>query len=416
MKHHFLQVSLVKLNPIARLSPVGLAWCLGGAITFAAPGLAAPYGIPIPPGPFIVPVPCFNYYACYEIAPPHVVPGKEASVGNVRANEYDRDQFFNYSTGQNLMFDGVNILPQSGLRNTFFPVGIQVDALANKNDMYFEELVSDRVSLLFSVENDKFGQSIFAKQPKPLVDIPFSDAVLWSRSEGVFGDKIHGYGPLVVGGDTSKVIDPQPVYPITKTNNLVDLDALDVWGPEGGFVDQHEFSNANCFSPVGDTLYGQSASIFCDEGDIGLIPLISQLDIARAIGIPDPLAPLIDVDALMASNRRTNFLFSVRPLNRYDYDGGLSLDGAEVWVLYTYGGLYAHPLNHGGHRWDTAFNLRQYLIDQGFGDMGIPGQPGDVNLDALEAVPGPLPILGVGAAFGWSRKLRAKIRMSRQTH
>lgn len=29
-------------------------------------------------------------------------------------------------------------------------------------------------------------------------------------------------------------------------------------------------------------------------------------------------------------------------------------------------------------------------------------------------VPGPLPVMGVGVAFGWSRKLRARIRLSQR--
>jgi hypothetical protein len=95
-------------------------------------------------------------------------------------------------------------------------------------------------------------------------------------------------------------------------------------------------------------------------------------------------------------------LFSVRPI------GGL--DGAEIWDWSGVPGDLAVPLIHGGHAWDTAFDLRGKLIAEGFGDMALSTTPlgQDVNLDAIEAasVPAPLPFLGVGAAFGSIRKLR----------
>ena len=52
-------------------------------------------------------------------------------------------------------------------------------------------------------------------------------------------------------------------------------------------------------------------------------------------------------------------------------------------------------------------------MNQGFSDPALStAQPGDdVNLDALEAasVPGPLPVIGLVSAFGFTRRLRRRI-------
>jgi hypothetical protein len=136
-----------------------------------------------------------------------------------------------------------------------------------------------------------------------------------------------------------------------------------------------------------------------------------------AIGL-DPASP-VDVDGLMTNLSGTldpgglpylKMLFSVRPI------GGL--DGAEIWDWSGVPGDLAVPLSHGGHAWDTAFDLRGKLIAEGFGDMALSTTPlgQDVNLDAIEAaskVPGPLPLLGIGAAFGFSRNLRKRIKGSK---
>jgi hypothetical protein len=43
------------------------------------------------------------------------------------------------------------------------------------------------------------------------------------------------------------------------------------------------------------------------------------------------------------------------------------------------------------------------------------GSNASIRLGTLEAVPGPLPLFGAGAAFGWSRRLRTRARLARVT-
>lgn len=52
-----------------------------------------------------------------------------------------------------------------------------------------------------------------------------------------------------------------------------------------------------------------------------------------------------------------------------------------------------------------AFGVRSSILDENFGTVNI------TNFSAANAdVPAPLPLLGAGAAFGWSRRLKQRIR------
>ena len=64
-----------------------------------------------------------------------------------------------------------------------------------------------------------------------------------------------------------------------------------------------------------------------------------------------------------------------------------------------------------------AFNQRINPIDGSVISTDVFGNPrttngrGDIGAVQLAAsVPGPLPLLGIGAAFGWSRRLRRRLR------
>lgn len=69
---------------------------------------------------------------------------------------------------------------------------------------------------------------------------------------------------------------------------------------------------------------------------------------------------------------------------------------------------------HGGDLSDTAFNLRQTMIDKGFPDPILSNSGAEVNDHAIEAasyeyippVPRPIPVYGLASAFGLTRRLR----------
>lgn len=361
---------------------------------------AAPYGQPIPPGPFVDPFPGS------ALPEPKYIPGKEISFGNLTAQEGDRDQFFVNTPGQAVFFDGVGITPQSGLRNSHNYGNLQVDAIANIRDVLFQELRSNNTNLIFSIQNDRWGNTLYAEHPDGKIS-------LWSNTKGVVGNIFSSLGTLV-NGVTAQVIDSDPSYPIANTGQLIDIDGLEVWGNEPtspGYNTGPDDSNydANVFSPEGDGPF----SVSCVD-PLSNCHTYSQAEMAAAIGRSD-LASSIDIDGLMTyfsndtDSQGKNYLemnFSIRPIDGFD--------GAEIWTWDGRPGNLATALVHGGHSWDTAFNLRGTLIGQGFPDMALStalsGE--DVNLDAMEAVsvPGPVPLLGLGFAFESTRRLRRRIK------
>jgi hypothetical protein len=419
----FKVTKTLSISPVMGLGRLALTACLAAfvgtpALLESGAAKAQPYGNPIPPGPFVIPAPGFH------LPLPVNVPGKEVSFGNLTALEGDRDQLFATAPGQAVFFDGVRRLPQSGLRNAWNFDGLQVDAMANTQlpqggDVLFQAVRNDSTWLLFSVQNDRYGNAIFAEAPRT------GKICLWSingckstnNTPEVVGANFAGFGALLKNGNPSEVLDPSTTYPVTADGHLIDVDGLEVWGPEPDLGynpgTNDPASDANVFSAEGDSTF----SVKCRAANT--CHTYFRDEIAVAIGL-DP-ASLVDVDGLMTNLSGTldpgglpylKMLFSVRPI------GGL--DGAEIWDWSGVPGDLAVPLIHGGHAWDTAFDLRGKLIAEGFGDMALSTTPlgQDVNLDAIEAastVPGPLPLLGVGAAFGFSRNLRKRIKTSKSS-
>ena len=64
-------------------------------------------------------------------------------------------------------------------------------------------------------------------------------------------------------------------------------------------------------------------------------------------------------------------------------------------------------------RWNGSAQLIN-PIDQSVITTDVYGNPrtflGRRDAGAVQTVPGPLPVLGCGAAFGWSRRLRRRLR------
>ena len=104
------------------------------------------------------------------------------------------------------------------------------------------------------------------------------------------------------------------------------------------------------------------------------------------------LVELMDVDATMASGEQ--LLYSIAPLPLSQFDPALpDFDGGEIFV-YDGPGTATRFLRHGGHDWDTAFD-----VVATFANLGVMSE----NINALEAVATPEPascILMLLAAVG----------------
>lgn len=283
------------------------------------------------------------------------LPGLELpQPRNVPGKEFStRSDFDTNATpkpGQSLFWDGLG-----GTANAIqYSATRQLDALANEFDALFDAVRQNTTNLLLSFQGDFGERSIYAIDPTGNISV-------WATN------------------DTIK--SPPP--------NAFDLDALEIWGPD-------QVADGNMFSLEADVLPdgSSSASVVKRMGDGSVQVKYSRLAIANAIGRPD-LEGVIDLDALMVNG--DSLLFSIQSIAGFD--------GGEIWDWS--GSGPANFLSFGGKTWNTDFNLQSYFSDQGFAIN-------TENIDAMEAasVPGPLPVLAVSAAFGWSRRLRKR---SRQT-
>ena len=273
-------------------------------------------------GPFAIPE------AGPIIPSPLQVPGKEFT------DNFDRDALGNLDSLQNIAWDGAG-----GTADSFdydgddvFDFNLQVDAQANLADTLFFEVISDQSALLFSVETDP---DIYFEQRQ----VPLGD--LWADD----------------------------VTDIDNMNTVFDLDSLEVWGLDGP-----GFDDSDRFSLLGDpefTGFGKT-SVFAYDSDNDIVtPYISTFELANAIGVPEAL---FDLDGLMIFDLDENaefengdlVLFSIQPI------ASVGIDGGEIYVYEK--GVGASFLFHGGHLWDTAFDVS--------GTFNLASE----NVDALEAV------------------------------
>lgn len=319
-------------------------WLLPVLATFTIPtgnALAANvnYGVPTPPGPFVLPLPGEGLPA------PVNVPGKEFTT-KLNTNFAGAP-----APGQSLIWDGLG-----GTAN-IHDYGVEVDALANPGDVLFSEVIGNRTNLLLSMQGDQHQRSIYAISPGGSIR-------LWA---------------------TNQTIKTPP--PVGNPPAPFDLNGLEVWGPDATW-------DAFSFSPAFDRLPGNISASVVDA--ISDTVVYTQQNIATAIGRPD-LGSAIDLDALMQDGSR--IIFSIQPIDVFD--------GGEIWVWDGSSANSAQFLQFGGHTWNTAFDLQGYFGSYGY-DIGTE------NVDALEAasVPGPLPFAGLAAAFGFSRRLRSRLKGS----
>ncbi|NCR46763.1 MAG: PEP-CTERM sorting domain-containing protein [Microcystis aeruginosa SX13-01] len=371
-----------------------LSSCLLLGVTVApSQVLAGPFNSP---GPFVNPV-------GDGVPFPPQVPGKEYS------EDLDRNGYPSHTPnpGQVIAWDGTggttntsNFLtlwnPQSGIAA---PDPFQVDALANRKDFLFYEVIEDQVPLVFSTglpggPRTAFDNYIFYERPnhKVLLPFPYKEIGVWATPA-----QINQVEPNNVEGLELWAPVQDPTVPLEDRVNSVLLQ-----GPEIPVDD------ANRYSLFGDPL---GCSVFKSNGDC----LFLKADIATAI---TPLFPglditdaKIDLDGLMTWEN--DILFSLKPIDGNndgsitDNDPSKDLDGGEIFVW-----LSTEPsakfLIHGGHVWDTVFNVKDTVEDW----TGL--RPGTENIDALEAVATPEPstflsllTLGsLGAASTLKRKLK----------
>lgn len=314
---------------------------------------------------------------------PANVPGKEYS------HHADIDASGALAPMQNLAWDGTGntwnsirypVPPPPGGGPP--PTGINVDAIASRQDYLFDSVVRDAAALLVTIDYGAMG----AVQPvvSDYESIYFQSAGANSTA-GIWAQGVLPGAPPTSEIHTAAVQASAVRDPSHQFEGL-NPTGLEVWGPEVNEDTAVSNATATMFSTNDDRLY--RVSVFEYDPTTGAVaPYIMQAQIIQAIGFAGTMqeAELIDLDALMVNDvaRDGQFgpgdsiLFSIAPL--FDATGSILLyDGGEIWRWnFDDGPMGAAFLNHGGYVWDT-----QNSVSAIFGTL-------DENIGGLEAVPEP---------------------------
>jgi hypothetical protein len=285
------------------------------------------------------------------------VPGKEYS--NNLDHTYDQlsspGQTVNWD-GAGGTSDGLNFSSTGGFprveEGTF--IQQQVDALGNGGDYLYDEVTTNFAPLLFSVSPGTHSPALEAAH--------------------IYYENTDGSGGVWA---TPGQINSTPVGTTGAPAPLSDVDGLEIWG--GTDTSHYSLTGdaINGLTSVYSTTGGSSATTYIDQPTIN-----SALQGLLNMGgghIPDLHGLHIDVDAMMLSDQfgtqetfdhGDRILFSVAPLE--DSLMATIFDGGEIFELIG-GSSSATYLSHGGHLWDTAFDVA--------GTFGLMSE----NINALEA-------------------------------
>ncbi len=240
------------------------------------------------------------------------VPGKEYS------DNADRTSSGTPDPGQTLLWNGIGVT-KDGID---YPTYGQVDAMANPGDAFFDGIMNDSVALVFSTT---FEDKIFFELPR------IGSGGIWSKANQI----------------NSQGVD--------------DVDALELWGPQ-------KQPDAFYYSVYGDATIDPltgvvvAGAVFDQSNNV----IFTNQEITKAVNKVTQLnLRTVNLDAMMVS--RDEIIFSVDSIE------GL-LDGGEIFVYDQSTGNSAF-LEHGGHLWDTNFNVMK--------TFGTTSE----NINALEAVP-----------------------------
>jgi hypothetical protein len=301
--------------------------------------------------------------------PSRAIPRPSVAAGKDFSDVRDRDAAGAPDPEQVVAWDGSggvrDSFDYSGTRPVPLDQDIEVDGIGAGGDALFQALRDNQAALLFSVETDP--------------------NIMFERETGLPASPA-GFGVWATALD------------IDAMNPPLDTDGLEVWGS-----DQNDDSDR--YSLAGDPpLAGAGkVAIWSFTPPLGpSAPHTQTSDLAAAMdmqyggpGVGGPvwshLVELMDVDAIMTFGPRVTF--SIRPLDLAPFStpGGPLLptfDGGEIFE-YDSAAVPTRFLNHGGHLWDTAFDVR--------GTFHLNHE----NIDAIEAAAVPEPSCLVLCVLAW---------------
>jgi PEP-CTERM motif len=309
------------------------------------------------------------------------IPTPSQVTGKDFSDHFDRDLLGVPDPEQNVAWDGSggvrDSFDYSGSRPPNLAQDMQVDALGNNGDALFDSLRADRSALIFSV----------------------GDAAAGIGDANIYLEHAASYS-----GPKAPSIWATPLE-IDAMTGIHDVDGLEVWGDD--LVD-----DSDRYSLYGDPFFDLAPGISEKVAVWGYTagastPHTLTRDLAIAmdlqfvgIGLGGPLygqlVESMDVDAMMVSGARLTF--SIAPLDLSAF-GLPNFDGGEIFE-YDDPSMPTKFLDHGGHLWNTAFDVR--------GTFHVLTE----NVNAIEAISIPEPaslLLMLGGALGlWAMAFRRR--------
>jgi hypothetical protein len=286
-------------------------------------------------------------------APSNLVPGPKLVPGKDFSDVRDRDAAGAPDPEQVVAWDG-----SGGVRDSFDYSGTQVPPVPSTNALEVDGIAAGGDALFHAVRNNE-AALLFSVQTDP--------RIMFERETGLPASP-PGFGVWATATD------------IDAMNPPLDTDGIEVWGG-----DQNDDSDR--YSLAGDPFVPFPAAQrkvavwqFTPPGGPST-PHTFTSDLAASIDLQfggngsgvyfSQLVELMDVDAIMTFGPQVTF--SIRPLMVPGTP--INFDGGEVFE-YDGPGIPTRFMNHGGHLWDTAFNVMT--------TFGLQHE----NVDALEAVSG----------------------------
>jgi hypothetical protein len=331
---------------------------------------AVPYNNP---GPFVSPA------AGAMLPTPVQVRGKEFS------HQLDRDASGVLSPENNVAWDGNPANPGGGAGvangNNYFgtqfvtPTSMEVDAIAHHNDALFHPVINDQAHLVFSIGN---GTSPTGSGTTTLGN----GAVIGRAADLSY--EAPGTGVMGIWASAPTDIDSMTA--------MLDLDGVELWGPEPPVFDSNRYSLSQDAGNFGISVYCHACTLDPYFAHAAVVETLAQLIGPLPAGVePDE----IDLDAMMVSDPDgpdsifgtgdEQIMFSVRQIRDGQDPDGFYVTGSEIFVVKApaaAGGPTTRSfLSHGGHLWDHDWTLENMVTGE--------GRQLDVN--ALEAVSVPEP-------------------------
>ena len=376
---------------------------------------------------------------------PAIVPGKEYS------HDLDHTTAGGGGVGdpeQVIAWDGsggtADGLDYSGTRINF-PEDSQVDATANRLDHLFVEVLGsdnapDRAHLIFS-HDDQI--SVYFGGGPPVVGnfTPFSLSPAFSGGPFTLANGVQIGGTGELSYELAGAFSPpstQGVWArqsqINGMPNPLDVDGVEVWGPEPAFTADAEKYSLNFDAATGVSVWS------LDLNNNVSTPYIAQPQILNAVTAllgPMPNSAVlpyptfidgdarINLDALMvqdiigdgvgpdtfdrdpAGGTGDRIIFSIRQIPDPQDPDGYYATGSELFVLDASQPNNPSFLFHGGHLWDHAYALNNLQINP---TVDIDFAYAVIDINAIEAisegvVPEPASIIlvlfGMAAAGRW---------------